>query len=312
MCKRSVIRFAGWLVIVSVAWVGLTACGGGDAVIDVSPVVSVPTRTLAPSTATPTPLPAMTTPTPTDLPAPATLIALADTTAVNPLIPAPAQTLIDMIARDLSTDDSVASDDLRLLSLERFIWRGATWGCNARYNKDEDEAQTDPGPIPGYRIIFMVGTRAYVYHTDHGETFFRCTDRDWLALQGEALPLDPIAESMVEMAVRDAIKRLDSAESDLDLISLLVITWPDASVGCPKPGAEYDDQATAGYRLVLRSKANTADNTDDGTVEPEIDLIYHTSLQHVVRCEPEEEILPGFLRRAVPTPIPAPAVTPET
>lgn len=276
---------AGWLLMIGWAWLGLTACSG-DETADEPPPVSVPTRTLAPPSATPTLPPDMTTPTPTDLPGPATLIPASSSVDAGVLIPESAQALIDMIADELLSGDAGDKGDVRVLSLERFVWHDAAWGCEAR----RAEGYTDEETVPGYRIIFTTGTQAYVYHTDRRETFFRCEDRDWLALQGEALPLDPIAESMVAMSARDATRRLDVAESDLELVSLLVITWPDSSVGCPKPGAEYDDQETAGYRIVFRVGGETSEL-----------LIYHTSLHHVVRCTPEEEILPGYLRRALPT-----------
>jgi hypothetical protein len=288
-----VVWLAGWLFMVGCAWLGLAACSDDEAAEE-PPPVSVPTRTLAPPSATPTLPSDMTTPTPTDLPGPATLIPASSSVDAGGLIPESAQALIDMIADELLSSD--VRDDVRVLSLERFVWHDAAWGCKAR----RAEGYTDEGTVPGYRIIFTTGTRAYVYHTDRQETFFRCEDQDWLGLQGEALPLDPIAESMVVMSARAATRRLDVAESDLEVVGLLVIAWPDSSVGCPKPGAEYDDQETAGYRIVFRV---------GDTSEP---LIYHTSLHHVVRCTPEEEILPGYLRRALPASSPQePDSTPE-
>ena len=93
---------------------------------------------------------------------------------------------------------------------------------------------------------------------------------------------DPIASEIAGLARVDALRRLDASEETLALISLVSVSWPDASVGCPKPNADYDMRITPGYRLVFRAGEDTA--------------IYHTSARDVVFCTPEEEILPGVLR----------------
>ncbi len=292
-----VIRLIGGVSLVGIVWIGLSACGNSDAVDETS-ATSMPTRTLAAPTATLTSLPVMTTPTPTDLPAPVSFSASSVPIDAGSVIPESAQPLINAIADDILTDRTIEPGDLRLVSLERFIWHDAAWGCNARRGQGYTEDET----VPGYRIIFTVGARAYVYHSDRLETFFLCSDRDWLALHGEALPLDPIAESMVTMSARDAAKRLAVTEDDLVLVGLLVISWLDSSVGCPQPGIEYQPQETAGYRVVFGIGNETSSET----------VIYHTSLHHVVRCDPDEEILPGWLRRALAAPNPTLTPAPST
>ena len=140
--------------------------------------------------------------------------------------------------------------------------------------------------IPGYRIVFGAGTRVFVYHTDQYGDLRLCEDRQWLTLEGEPILTEPIAEAMVDLSRRDAARQLDVATNDLQLANVLTLTWPDASIGCPKAGVDYDDRETPGYRIVFLL---------DG--EP---VIYHTSVREVMRCVPEEEILPGMLRRALP------------
>jgi hypothetical protein len=109
-------------------------------------------------------------------------------------------------------------------------------------------------------------------------------------LEGAPIPLDPIEQSMVELSARDAASHVETPESEIQLVSLLAVEWPDSSVGCPKPDAEYAEVPTPGYRMVFRAGKET--------------LIYHASIRHFVRCAPDEEILPGLLRRALPPPAP--------
>lgn len=287
------VKRAGWLVIAAGWLVILAGCARADREQDhaAAPVV---TRTLVPATATPSPQPVVpATETPTDLPAPATLAAItvSDTNTADGLFPASARLLVDAITAELVADDNREPAEVRLLSLERFVWEDKSWECAVRSSSG---GPTSPGP--GYRMVFSAGSRIYVYHTDVHQTFFQCNDRDWLALEGEPLPLDPIAQSMVDLSVEDAAERLDVATEDLRLASLLVVDWPDSSVGCPKPGADYAEQPTTGYRIVLRTSTDR--------------LIYHTSIRHIVKCDPTEEILPGFVRRARPDPTPTPDSAP--
>lgn len=269
---------------------GLAACGGDDA----SPVVlpdSQPTRTLVPPTVTPTQVVITPTITPTDLPAPSTLAAASNTDTV-PLVPAQAQVLIDRATDDLIMEQGVDAVDVRLLGLESFFWRAGVLGCDS----PADDGNSEDIRGRGYRILFSTGSQVFVYHTDDDSTLVLCDDPNWLAREGQPLPLDPIAESMVAQTRRDAARRLDVDAGQVRLVSLLDVAWPDASVGCPQPDTDYADVETPGWRIVFR--------TDDQT------LVYHTSIRHYVLCSPDEAILPGLLRAALadaqPTPTPEP------
>ncbi len=267
-----------WLIIIGIGLIALAACGGSAH----EEPVSVSTRTLIPPSATPAPLPADTTPTPTDLPSASALVTASTQAVDTSLIPAAAQAMIDRTMADLVDQAGVNPDDIRLLSLDAFTWQDTTWGCQARYENGVDDTIV----TPGYRLVYNAGQRVYVYHTDRRAGFFVCEDRAWLTLEGDPISLDPIEASMVELSARDAAKSLGVSEEDLHLASLVMVDWPDSSVGCPRPSADYADVTTPGYRLIFRAGAET--------------LIYHTSIRQVVRCAPEEEILPGLLRRALP------------
>ena len=243
----------------------------------------VPTRTLVP--ATPTPESITLTSEPTDLPSPLTLVA-ATTPAGVDIVPAKAQHLIEMTMSDLVNEQAVDPADIRLLSLEAFTWENEAWGCQERY----DEGHTRRVITQGYRILFSAEGRVYAYHTDDQDEFFLCEDQDWLALEGEPLPIDPVSRSMIDLTRRDAADRLAVPETQIRLVSLLIVNWPDSSLGCPKADGVYADQFTPGYRIVFRSR--------------DTNFIYHTSIRDFVRCTSEEEILPGLLRQAMLTPTP--------
>lgn len=253
----------------------LSACGGSEA--DRAPTVQ-PTRTLIPPTATPTPTPVAVTPAPTDLPSPATLVAAATADAAYP---SPVQAMIVATTTDLVAA-GVAPASIRLLSVDGFAWQDATWGCATREEVADD---TSGGSTAGYRIAYSAGDRVYVYHTDLEGTFFLCDDPGWLAREGAPILVDPIASAMVALCRADAARRLGIAPDAQQLASLVTVTWPDESVGCPQAGIDYGQQETPGFRIVLRAGEDA--------------LLYHTSARHVVLCRPDRAILPEPIRQAL-------------
>lgn len=283
VCERGVL--SGWLrqarrvAFLALGAALLVACSGAGA--GRAPTI-MPTRTLIPPTATPTPTPDNATPTPTDLPSPATLAAAtAEAESLSPV-----EAMIEATTRDLVAS-GVAPANIRLLSVDGFAWQDTTWGCATREGAAGDAAG---GSTAGYRIAYSAGSRVYVYHTNLEGAFFVCDDPAWLVHNGTPILVDPIASAMVALCRADAARRLGIAQDALQLTSLVTVTWPDDSVGCPQPGIAYSQQETPGFRVVLRAGEET--------------LVYHTSARHVVLCPPDQAILPGLIRQALATPVP--------
>jgi hypothetical protein len=55
------------------------------------------------------------------------------------------------------------------------------------------------------------------------------------------------------IAVADLAKRLRIDAADVKVVSVQEVTWPDASLGCPKPGMMYAQVLTEGSRIVLEA-----------------------------------------------------------
>ena len=87
---------------------------------------------------------------------------------------------------------------------------------------------------------------------------------------------------VVELAVRDLAARLGLEASDVAVISVESVAWPDRGLGCPLPGAVYAPAVTPGYRISLET---------DGE-----DYTYHTDdARAFVRCRngsPELPVIP--------------------
>ena len=85
------------------------------------------------------------------------------------------------------------------------------------------------------------------------------------------MELPPEAEGVMRLAQEDLGQRLDLAPETIRLLSLEKVEWPDASLGCPKPGMMYAQVITPGFKVVLEAQGQTYE--------------YHTdAAQSVVLC----------------------------
>jgi hypothetical protein len=71
----------------------------------------------------------------------------------------------------------------------------------------------------------------------------------------EPIPATPdhTQEKMIALAVEDLSTRRSLDLKQIHVISVESVKWPDAALGCPRPGEAYAEQAEAGYRIVLEA-----------------------------------------------------------
>ena len=80
------------------------------------------------------------------------------------------------------------------------------------------------------------------------------------------------AQPLIDLAVADAAAQLGLDPSDVGVVSVQPVDWPDASLGCPSPDVAYAQVITPGWLIVL-----------DAAGTP---LEYHTDrTSRVVRCD---------------------------
>ena len=58
---------------------------------------------------------------------------------------------------------------------------------------------------------------------------------------------------MIEAALDDAANRSTTARADIKVTSAEPVTWPDGSLGCPRPGMVYTQALVPGFRIVLQA-----------------------------------------------------------
>ncbi len=69
-----------------------------------------------------------------------------------------------------------------------------------------------------------------------------------------ARPAPPVAK-FVALAARDLAGRLGLAADQIVTLSADAITWPDAALGCPRPGKVYQKGRVPGFKIVLEAQS---------------------------------------------------------
>lgn len=104
----------------------------------------------------------------------------------------------------------------------------------------------------------------------------------------ELVAQDPVAAELVGIAQRVVAADLDLPVRRIRLVDVRAVAWTDSALNCPLPESEALPQETDGYRIVLSA----------GDQE----YLFHTDVDRVVPCDPDNEALPeGFLPTAEAT-----------
>ena len=70
---------------------------------------------------------------------------------------------------------------------------------------------------------------------------------------------DPEEEAAIRLARETLAEELSIDADALEEEGVAVATWPDASLGCPRPGAVYAQVVTQGFRVVLKANGERYD-----------------------------------------------------
>ncbi len=113
----------------------------------------------------------------------------------------------------------------------------------------------------GYLVMLQADGQAYPVHVGDGRAVVCGTLR---AVEGAVAkesfePEDPIElpepqklRELVIQARKDLSERLTVSPESIDLLEIKEVVWPDASLGCPKPGKAYPQVTREGHLIRLR------------------------------------------------------------
>jgi hypothetical protein len=81
-------------------------------------------------------------------------------------------------------------------------------------------------------------------------------------------PLDTQMQALVDQAKADLGKKLSIQAAQVELVEVGSVTWPDSSLGCPKPGMAYAQVMTEGYLIRLKASGQTYEYHGGGIRTP--------------------------------------------
>jgi hypothetical protein len=169
-------------------------------------------------------------------------------TPAGTLAPGAVMQVETQAALDLARRLNVPVERVELISVNRTEMPVGSLGCGPT------ESVGQPALIIGDEIILRAGGQEYTYRSD-GRRLVPCSPaafpggRDPQPLAGSR----PAEFSAQNAALDDLAQRLGIAKSSIRVIQAEAVEWPDASLGCPKPGMMYAQVITPGYRIVLQA-----------------------------------------------------------
>lgn len=156
---------------------------------------------------------------------------------------------IRLAQQALSRDLGVGLEEISVRDVVRADWRDSSLGC------PQKGMRYAPVLASGYRVILEVAGHAHEVHVA-GDQAVRCDGTPGGPGPPTVTSLETAAK-LSRMARKDLSSRLKVAEEAISITFIRPTTWPDASLGCPQPGATYAQGAIRGFRIELRSGGKT-------------------------------------------------------
>lgn len=193
---------------------------------------------------------------PTDSPLP--------TAPVSPISPLPApqlepdaetQKLGDLHTR-VAEQIGISATTLTLLSAEEVTWPDASLGCP---QPDMMYAQV---LTPGWRVVFMdtQGKEYQVHTTEDRKYFVVCELSDELVVP----PADR-DNPAVQAAIKTLVEQENVAAESITVLGVSAVEWSNSCLGCETPEQYCLMVITPGYRITLKSGAETYNLHTDRT-----------------------------------------------
>jgi hypothetical protein len=79
------------------------------------------------------------------------------------------------------------------------------------------------------------------------------------AAAGASRAATPVPDDILQSAIAEAARGQGVDTGSITVVKAEAVTWPDGSLGCPKPGMAYTQALVPGYRIRLRAKGTLLD-----------------------------------------------------
>ena len=112
---------------------------------------------------------------------------------------------------------------------------------------EEDLVETD---APGFQVPLPTKLMPIILPTQEGTQ-----------VPMPELPSVPSGtlDNLIEQAKKDLAKRLSISVSQISVVQARAVTWPDSSLGCPKPDMMYLMVLSPGFQIILSAEERNFD-----------------------------------------------------
>ncbi len=171
---------------------------------------------------------------------------------------------VTLAVMTLSVEEKVPVKTIKVLRADPIEWPDTSLGCPQRGESYLHLV------IPGFRMILSGGDLIYRVNVGGGQAVI-CGEgvrlsrhvtprRKVVTLEpppptGE--PNDPKLQDLVRQAREDLTERLEVPSARIELLEAREVTWPDSSLGCPKPELSYLQVLQDGALIRLREGNKT-------------------------------------------------------
>jgi hypothetical protein len=170
------------------------------------------------------------------------------------------QAAVDLARRTLAGELKIDEASVRFGSAAAVEWKDSSLGCPER-----GVAYT-PAITPGFRVVLTAGGSEYRVHVGGGRAVVCRPPSDRPSSAASRRPDEALAGlKLAELARADLARRLKVEASAIAIDFYRPTTWPDASLGCPRPGETYAASVVNGFLIRLSLDGQTYEYHSDAT-----------------------------------------------
>ena len=168
--------------------------------------------------------------------------------------------LLDAILEDAEARTGIAAGEMSIVRAEAVVWNDGSLGC------PEPGVMYTQAEVPGYRIVLRAGNETLDYHAYESGSFILCpgglapvASPAALVVEEVTMPTSPTIptpvsaglQQLIAQAKEDLALRLSIPTTQIDLVELSAVVWPDGALGCPQPGVAYTQVQQEGLLIRL-------------------------------------------------------------
>lgn len=161
---------------------------------------------------------------------------------------------VDRAKRALADTIEIGDGEVELVSVHESAWPDTRLGCPG----GEDEPYRVER-VQGFRVLLRMDDAVYRVHLGGEEARvcgapLRVVESPRPASEPEAAPkpTEKMFETLVASAKQDLARRLAVDPGTIEVVEARAVVWPNAALGCPRPGLEYLQVQQEGALVRLR------------------------------------------------------------